>query len=1238
MRAHDLNHVGDEPIYCETQDDEVFYSGSEDDYYEAPEHRRLRIEAKAVQFLNGNLPYLISARLKGPFDSKSWNNPWKSKRAQRQAGQRQTQSQSRRSEVTVEAARGHSSGRPSDDLPDTQRTSLYPLPSPETTNPPSARKNLYMAEEELNRIKTWRETVKSVPVSTDPFWTSNRDESQQPTATKKRSAERDWLRKRDSKKRKSDESRDVNAEESPSQAASTIRRRSLGPGRLAENVPQSAPGSSTHEDELVARWNRNTASFDTSRMVNMTSHTLSGLPSARTPQSSMRQAIDRELDSSEDELSMPSIAPSRTASRSQQKQSLGSVANDTPSRRNNKSSDDVLQTQRRTNLAPKTSTSQRSVPRTSARHAGQGAKTKASVSSIRNLRQETGTVKLDNSQTDIVMDQRPAQVKPTKFVKKSLRRALVASQQDDSFYFHQAASENPSTRKNLSTTKTQLGDAAPNSPVLPPGATIVAAEQLTRQADQLSAKDDKLSGPTRSTDQGSAIPADHDVSTSAMSIGCPISDKTVKVVGHDIDRAVEANVAEALPVAESQANTKAQSLGKLQHERLQVDIGAEPNTSTPTLTQELSPVSMQQSSQGAVTSSTDRTQRQCPANNTLDDSNPEWSTYQNTQDLSTVCKRPSSPLEDGKAVENTAPDADDGDDADWTTCVDTSHATHSCIEDSTGSRGMNGPSALTHNPDSTSDPEWSTFMTTQNQVTARTSCEEDTVTKDVQVSNMEPGDFRITKPAADDARSSSELSSYFSASSPSEVDQMGGPSNKPVVGEACSPESRPWQITLDSIINAYAENMEPHSLPSDCAERPSSIGDEESPEATIGSQNDRAAQDIEAGGQESTMIPIEKSISLPAETQDAVGQPMERLEQGILNFDETTLSLEPSVPSVQNMAQQSPWAKGAIDLLMPVITSNDKRLNSSTPDLSSLAGQALAFSSAPQTPWGEDRLPSPDFALSLKKFSDFMMPSPSKKRPLSDRSILRDLGNSSRGLSDAPTSSKPKRRVTFAPLPGEEALPLPASGSEDVGIYVEEDLSYFDAKGNKTASIRVTRSQARATSPPPSDVHDANGDELPDHDYKFARHFEAMSRRKKEPARKVQRLLPAESRQTNSSQAVDAMAEAFIQASQTRKKSCELVEAVDDNTRLTQPSSEKDAKSGIVESIEQAENIEPVDDVSAVLDNIDDFLDNSWGYDTSYNMNAEKEASAKQQAETVPGRFANAGDPMLAMHANVWAD
>ncbi|KAM0513911.1 hypothetical protein ACHAPE_007266 [Trichoderma viride] len=70
------------PIYCEAvlQPQDVYYEGSEDEDYDSAEARRQRYEAAGQRFLEGNVPFLLSATLKGPFEKESgWVNPWRSK-------------------------------------------------------------------------------------------------------------------------------------------------------------------------------------------------------------------------------------------------------------------------------------------------------------------------------------------------------------------------------------------------------------------------------------------------------------------------------------------------------------------------------------------------------------------------------------------------------------------------------------------------------------------------------------------------------------------------------------------------------------------------------------------------------------------------------------------------------------------------------------------------------------------------------------------------------------------------------------------------------------------------------------------------------------------------------------------------------------------------------------------------------------------------------------------------------
>lgn len=1242
MQLKDLNHVGDEPIYCETEHDDVLYSGSEDDYYEAPEHRRLRIEAKAVQFLNGNLPYLLSARLKGPFSSKSWNNPWKSKRAQHQAVQVQNQSQSRRSMSTVEAARGHSSGRGFDDLPDTQRTSLYPLPSPETTNPPSARKNSYMAEEEFNRIKTWRETVKSVPVSTDPFWASQQDERQQASVTRKRSADQDWLRKRESKKRKSEDLRKLASEESPSQTAAKMKR-SLLQDRFAEIVTQSAPGSSTHEDELAAQWGPNTASFDTSRMANIPINTPGVLQTTRTPQLPTRQLLAQDLDSSEDELSMPSIVPSRNTSRSPLKQSQYPNAEDTPSRRQRRDSGDASRSRGCAGTARSgpDCKSPRNQQLSMERPDYISSQRKETANAAQLVRQDVCGEALGASQTDIPRSQMAHQEKSTKLAKRATRRGLGASQQDNSFYFHQAASKSPLRRRELSRKKQTKGTAIRLTPSRH-GLPALASECSTRQDDQLCVEDDQVRAPAPSDHQMNVILSGNQEIIPAGLELVSKSDERVKVAGaaNHVNSAVQSQLNEASSMVESRSETQAEALGQLKYEKSQSYTNADPDLSTPACTQELSPVSMQYKVQSTV-EFTNGPETHPPttilAVDNTDSSNLEWSTYINTQDLSAMSEKNSPFGEAAQDIEVVPQGADSTNDADWTTYVNTQDVTNPSIEDGTALKDEDEFITVEQGSDCATDPECSTFVNTRDQYVLETHCEGFAVAEDGRALHLELSDHKVMESAADDRESGSRTSSSMSVSSQGDADQTGDTSDQPVLTEATAAESRSAHVNLGSIVHAYAGSKKPHHGPEKCPEGQLSAGDQQIPDVAIDRLGARMTQEAD-GQQVKPTVPVGGEVSSPVAPMEQSNQSVGTLENSAFKLDETTVSLESTIPSLEEAPVQSPWAKGGNDLPMPIFTGNDTTSKENTSRLSFLAGQALAFSPAPQTPWAGDRLPSPDFSLSVKKFSDFMRPSPLKKRASASGSILRASGSTSRVLFGTSIHSKPERRVTFAPLPGEEPAAPGAPKLNGSEIYVEEDLSYFDANGNKTASIRVTRSQTRAASPPPSDVDSVNADELPDHDNKFARHFEAMSRRKKDPPRRAQRLLPSESQQTNSSQPIDAMAEAFIQASQTRNKSSELVKAVNDNARLVQSSSEKIGSPMTVNAIEQQENTDPVDDVSAVLDNIDDFLDNSWGFDTSLNIDSEKGAPARQQAESVPSRFAKVGDPMVAMHANVWAD
>lgn len=1288
MRRHDPDKLGDEPLYCEAQHDEALFSGSEDDYYEAPECRRIRIEAKAVQFLNGDVPYLLSAQLKGPFDAKSWNNPWRSRRAQRRPVLREDQA--RRSQTTVEVARCQNS----EDITDTQRTSLYPLPSPEITNPPSARKNSFMDEEEYNRIKKWRETIKSVPVANDPFWAPEHERGRKAPAARKRSADQAWIHKRDPKRRKSVRLT-MPPEESPSQAAARTKRKLIS--QVSELVTAPAPGCSTHDDALAAPWNATVASDRTSRMANVPERSPSHAQTMRGSPSSRKPCRLQNSESSEDELSLPSTTPNRKASRTSAEKFQASAARRSPSKK------------------------QKSVVRSSSSHAQR--------------RTNGDSVQVGQMQGSHLSKTRQLGLeRAARLAKDAARKVIISSQRDDSFCFHHARLQSPAQQpenqhqlaNGMDGTTMSLAplQAQASSPLMCDPSEGREGDHVQKDgANEPAHAGDEMvidtSGQQNSTHTGVAelkgnlgaiFAAERPIDQAAMDTGLQVVDDGLV---HESPKEVETKTAQRC-IEESD----------------EVHVGPEAGRLTLVCTQQLSPISMRGKSQSGALASTVAEERiPLPTVYSADDANPEWSTYINTQDLSAVSeKSPSAGRNDG-----------DGSDPEWSTYVNTqdlSDLSEGAFSHNPASAGID---VVLQGPDDPNHSEWVTFVNTQG-TTAESAVEQEKVVVE------------------DEMQSDSEWSTYMSASSQIKVDQTGNTSHEyiPAATTAAS-DTKYSQVSVGSIIDAYADDHhtgedfdgdqecldmgqvhQADKMVISCGEdkaRPESLSEVDSPEAdelsvsTVDpserqSMTSMPTEQLEKydqgvalsrGDEETTLSakePGESQLSFPvsgSQLKDVEVLAMTERPNGIstIDLDGTTASLEPTqsqsprveevgdvsqVPmapgygagtmqdfgivdpaavgseprplqspwhnedgpypratttpleppviferadvSIESQQIQSPWTKAGQYLPTQGVLDNNTTLDESSSRLSTLAGEALAFSATPQNSWFGDKLPSPDFSLSVKKFSDFMKLSPEKKRASASASasILRGSASCSRLLFETPVAPKSKRRVKFAPLPGEEV----GIDSKDSDVY--EEVSYFDPIGTKTNSLRVARPTARAASPPPSNVNVADAGQLPDHDQKFAKHFEVMSKRKKQPSRRKPRLLPNDSQQTNGSQKVDAMAEAFIQASQIRKQGLELTQvSAGDNAQNADLSVEKNSSSMAMDGLEEQENKEPVDDVSAVLDNIGDFLDNTWGVDLSMDANADQMAPPQPQVNTAPSRFDNEGIPMMALDLNVWA-
>ncbi|PHH71403.1 hypothetical protein CDD80_5298 [Ophiocordyceps camponoti-rufipedis] len=206
-------------------DDEIIYPGSDDEDYPDSATRQLRYEAAAQRFLKGNVPFLLSASLRGPFD---------------QARKQST------SKVPASVQ---------DSMIDTQQCHL---PSPESLRQvPASEPHVYLDGEGLVMVELWRHDVQPPSVRNDSFWSSNN--AQQGSSVKKRRAmESAWLKREANKKRKSDStgrgksasaSRDADSSCSDSSSLSSDFAASSPCGPQQVNGSQAEDSSSIPEQD-----------------------------------------------------------------------------------------------------------------------------------------------------------------------------------------------------------------------------------------------------------------------------------------------------------------------------------------------------------------------------------------------------------------------------------------------------------------------------------------------------------------------------------------------------------------------------------------------------------------------------------------------------------------------------------------------------------------------------------------------------------------------------------------------------------------------------------------------------------------------------------------------------------------------------------------------------------------------------------------------------------------------------
>ncbi|ETS79428.1 hypothetical protein PFICI_09281 [Pestalotiopsis fici W106-1] len=254
------------------------------------------------------------------------------------------------------------------------------------------------------------------------------------------------------------------------------------------------------------------------------------------------------------------------------------------------------------------------------------------------------------------------------------------------------------------------------------------------------------------------------------------------------------------------------------------------------------------------------------------------------------------------------------------------------------------------------------------------------------------------------------------------------------------------------------------------------------------------------------------------------------------------------------------------------------------------------------------RQTTPEPILSIKSFATFNTPSPKYDRNSRNHRVSGEGLPSTQFLTDATganpwTSSarsslrsivRPRShlRVSFAPLPHE---------SDDTGDSV------------LASNVR------KAASPPPQFRREADDEDV---GANFQKHFDATSRRSSNGTKILQpraatRLLPSESQQIPMSPGIGLMAQAFREADEGQgiKSSPGPFIAVDESCQI--PDTENHTQE---QSPWRAESqSQGVDDVAAVLQNLDDFLNPRWDAEVDVNKTRVADGEENFRLEQSPG-------------------
>ncbi|KFH48572.1 hypothetical protein ACRE_006800 [Hapsidospora chrysogenum ATCC 11550] len=302
-------HYGD-TIYCEATclPEEVYYQGSEDEYYENHSARRLRYEAAGRRFLDGDVPLILTATLRGPFGRDSgWDNPW---RSGQHVPQRGTTSTAQGASKVFKRPKGL---QPEKRPTKTQDTPQCHLPSPQSLKQVSVERHSFLEDENIARVQHWRSGIQPFETKPDDIRAKPVTPSHRlPSSGRKRASGSDSPYKTPIKRRKTDatplRSRSAAASSmraSPfSSSFRTLAGRNPTPTRNASYSMQDDDDELGAEDELTTEPRSSfTSSFRTGNPS----------PRRRSPKKAIWKPSSSDCVDSEDELAEDEAANLKAA-------------------------------------------------------------------------------------------------------------------------------------------------------------------------------------------------------------------------------------------------------------------------------------------------------------------------------------------------------------------------------------------------------------------------------------------------------------------------------------------------------------------------------------------------------------------------------------------------------------------------------------------------------------------------------------------------------------------------------------------------------------------------------------------------------------------------------------------------------------------------------------------------------------------------------------------------------------